>query len=56
MDQIVVAGFEEIADRFRAIGAGRPGWSGACTVHVDGRPVLDVWAGPAYRSARPFAR
>lgn len=45
---IVTAGFEPLAARFDEIAASRPGWSGACTVYVDGQVAADIWGGPAY--------
>lgn len=48
---IVVDGFESVVERFEAIGASRPGWSGSLAVYVDGAPVIDTWTGPAYRGS-----
>lgn len=45
---LTVTGFEPVRERFLDVAASRPGWSGACVVYVDGEPVVDIWAGPAY--------
>jgi CubicO group peptidase (beta-lactamase class C family) len=37
-----------VRDRFDALLASRPGWSGAFAAYVDGRPVVDLWGGPDY--------
>ncbi|QQQ74039.1 beta-lactamase family protein [Saccharothrix sp. 6-C] len=49
-------GWGEVADVFRANFEGEPGEVGAaCSVYVDGRPVVDLWAGFADRAAnRPW--
>src|SRR3954468_2101310 len=53
---LVEDGWGKVADVFRANFDGEPGEIGAaCCVYVDGRPVVDVWGGPADReSSRPW--
>jgi CubicO group peptidase (beta-lactamase class C family) len=54
----VEAGWEKVADQFRANFEGDPGEVGAaCCVYVGGRPVVDLWGGLADReSNRPWNR
>ncbi|MCP2257146.1 CubicO group peptidase, beta-lactamase class C family [Streptoalloteichus tenebrarius] len=52
----VEAGWGKVADAFRANFEGDPGEIGAaCSVYVDGRPVVNLWGGLADREAnRPW--
>ncbi|MGI5215675.1 serine hydrolase domain-containing protein [Plantactinospora sp. CA-290183] len=51
-------GWGKVADAFRANFEGSPGEVGAaCSVYVDGRPVVNLWRGLADRAAnRPWRR
>ena len=53
----VEQGWGKVADVFRANFDGNPGEVGAaCSVYLDGRPVVDLWGGLADRAAnRPWA-
>ena len=53
----VEPGFERVADAFLANFAERGDVGAACCIHVDGRPVVDIWGGAAdAASDRPWAR
>jgi CubicO group peptidase (beta-lactamase class C family) len=53
---LVEPGFEGVADALRANLERRGDVGAACCVHVDGRPVVDIWAGIAdVATNRPWA-
>jgi CubicO group peptidase (beta-lactamase class C family) len=51
MEKIVRPGFEGIASAFGSVAAGRPGWSGAVCVIVEGTTVVDLWTDAADHDA-----
>jgi CubicO group peptidase (beta-lactamase class C family) len=40
--------YAPVRDAFEDVLAARDGWSGAVAAYVDGKPVVDLWGGPAY--------
>lgn len=52
----VQAGFEAVREAFTANFAERGEAGAACCVYLDGRPVVDIWAGTAdHKTDRPWA-